>query len=134
LTSSSWTIKPWFLTEGKTYCYIHHTLLLGFPTSRSFTSLIIHTITTPSTSFSGAVAGDNVEEEKLPRQLGASKTSTSFSGAIAGEEEDFCDGSFSHAHPLLCFKFCFTLFLLVSYYQKPKKIRILDSFFLLVCF
>jgi hypothetical protein len=28
----------------------------------------------------------------------------------------------SHAHPLLCFKFCFTLFLLASFYQKPKKI------------
>jgi hypothetical protein len=26
-----------------------------------------------------------------------------------------------HAHPLLCFKFCFTLFLLVSFYQKYKK-------------
>jgi hypothetical protein len=23
-------IKPWFLTEGKACCYIHHTLLLGF--------------------------------------------------------------------------------------------------------
>jgi hypothetical protein len=59
-----------------------------------------------------------------------------FSGAIAGEEkEDFCEGSFSHAHPLLCFKFCFTLFiLLASYYQKPKKIRIFGScyFFTLV--
>jgi hypothetical protein len=27
----------------------------------------------------------------------------------------------SHAHPLLCFKFCFTLFLLASFYQKYKK-------------
>jgi hypothetical protein len=26
------------------------------------------------------------------------------------------------AHPLLCFKFCFTLFLLASFYQKHKKI------------
>jgi hypothetical protein len=41
---------PWFLTEGKTCCYIHHTLLLGFPTGRPFTSLIIHTITAPSVS------------------------------------------------------------------------------------
>jgi hypothetical protein len=38
LTSSSWTIKPWFLTEGKTCCYIHQTLLLGFPAGRSFIS------------------------------------------------------------------------------------------------
>jgi hypothetical protein len=28
----------------------------------------------------------------------------------------------SHAHPLLCFKFCFTLFLLASFYQKYKKL------------
>jgi hypothetical protein len=50
--------------------------------------------------------------------------SSIFSGAIAGEEEeDFYKGSFSHAHPLLCFKFCFTLFLLASFYQKPKKIE-----------
>jgi hypothetical protein len=27
-----------------------------------------------------------------------------------------------HAHPLLCFKVCFTLFLLASFYQKHKKL------------
>jgi hypothetical protein len=39
-----------------------------------------------------------------------------------------------HAHPLLCFKFCFTLFLLASFYQKPKKNSTLYScyFFTLV--
>jgi hypothetical protein len=31
LAFSYWTIKPWFLTEEKTCCYIHHTFLLGFP-------------------------------------------------------------------------------------------------------
>jgi hypothetical protein len=36
----------------------------------------------------------------------------------------------SHAHPLLCFKFCFTLFLLALFYQKHKKI----SFLLVVIF
>jgi hypothetical protein len=40
----------------------------------------------------------------------------------------------SHTHPLLCFNFCFTLFLLASFYQKPKKIRILDSCFYLSAF
>jgi hypothetical protein len=30
ISTSSWTIKPWFLTEKKACCYIHHTLLLGF--------------------------------------------------------------------------------------------------------
>jgi hypothetical protein len=27
-----------------------------------------------------------------------------------------------HAHPLLCFKFCFTLFFPASFYQKHKKL------------
>jgi hypothetical protein len=41
-------------------------------------------------------------------------------------------GEFSHAHPLLCCLFCFTLFILLAlFYQKPKKIRILDSCFYL---
>jgi hypothetical protein len=40
----------------------------------------------------------------------------------------------SHAHPLLCFKFCFTLFLLASFYQKHKKISILGSCFYLSAF
>jgi hypothetical protein len=48
--------------------------------------------------------------------------SSIFFGAVAGEEkEDFCEGSFSHAHPLLCFKFCFTLFLLASFLSKTQK-------------
>jgi hypothetical protein len=29
-----WTNKPWFLTEGKTCCYAHHTFFLGFPTGQ----------------------------------------------------------------------------------------------------
>jgi hypothetical protein len=28
--------KPWFLTEGRPCCYIHHTFLLGFPTGWCF--------------------------------------------------------------------------------------------------
>jgi hypothetical protein len=53
LAFSNWTIKPWFLTEGKTCCYIHQTFSWGFPTSRLFTvpSIAIKT-------FSGAVAGE----------------------------------------------------------------------------
>ena len=31
---SYWSIKPWFLTEGKLTCCTHHTFLLGFPTSK----------------------------------------------------------------------------------------------------
>jgi hypothetical protein len=40
----------------------------------------------------------------------------------------------SHAHPLLSFKCCFTLFLLASFYQKHKKISILYSCFYLSAF
>jgi hypothetical protein len=48
-----------------------------------------------------------------------------FSGAVAGEEkEDLCKGSFSHAHPLLYYLFCFTLFIFtcIVLYQKHKKL------------
>jgi hypothetical protein len=58
-----------------------------------------------------------------------------FSGAIAGEEEeDFCEGSFRTHTLYFVLSFAFTLFLLASFYQKPKKIRILGScyFFTLV--
>jgi hypothetical protein len=61
-----------------------------------------------------------------------------FSGAVDGEEvEDLCKRIFSHTHPLLCFKFCFTLFLLVSFYIKnPKKLEslIVAFIFLLLVF
>jgi uncharacterized membrane protein len=39
-------IKPWFLTEGKTCCYIHHNLNLGVPNNLAIKP------------FSGAVAGE----------------------------------------------------------------------------
>jgi hypothetical protein len=45
--------------------------------------------------------------------------SSTFSGAIAGEKEDFCKGSL--ARTIFTF-FCFTLFLLASFYQKYKKL------------
>jgi hypothetical protein len=61
----------------------------------------------------------------------AIKRNKLFSGAITGEEvEDLCKGSFSHTQTLLCLLFCFTLLILpASFYQKPKKIRILGSFY-----
>jgi hypothetical protein len=40
----------------------------------------------------------------------------------------------SHAHPLLCFSFAFTLFLLALFYQKHKKISFLYSCFYLSAF
>jgi hypothetical protein len=48
-----------------------------------------------------------------------------FSGAVAGEEvEDFCVGSFSHAHPLPFLLFCFALlylFYLHRFISKTQK-------------
>jgi hypothetical protein len=38
LAFSYWFDKPWFLTEGKTCCYIHQTFSWGFPTGRLFTA------------------------------------------------------------------------------------------------
>jgi hypothetical protein len=44
-----------------------------------------------------------------------------FLAPLPGKKKNSARGV-SHAHPLLCFKFCFTLFLLASFYQKQKKI------------
>jgi hypothetical protein len=46
---------------------------------------------------------------------------SSFFGIVAREKEDFCKESFARTSFTL-FLFCFTLFLLVSFYQKYKKI------------
>jgi hypothetical protein len=54
---------------------------------------------------------------------------TSFLAPLPRKKKTFARGV-SHAHPLLCFKFCFTLFLLAPFYQKHKKI----SFLLVVIF
>jgi hypothetical protein len=86
--------------------------------------LISYTIDSAPSSFSGAVAGERNSYINyiFPRQLGTIKQQASFSGAVAGEEvEYFCEGSFSHTHPLLCFKFCFTLFYLHRYISKTQK-------------
>jgi hypothetical protein len=58
-----------FLTEGKTCCYIHQTLLLGFPIGRSFTSSTTRQhslalfIIAPSTAFS-LLANSNPEVDE----------------------------------------------------------------------
>jgi hypothetical protein len=56
-----------------------------------------------------------------------------FSGAVV-EKKKTSAREVSHAHPLLCFSFCFTLFLVASFYQKHKKISILYSCFYLLAF
>jgi hypothetical protein len=66
-----------------------------------------------------------LKKTKLPRQLQA-PTSTwhhqrSFLAPLLGKKKTSARGV-SHAHLLLCFLFCFTLFLLASFYQNYKKI------------
>jgi hypothetical protein len=61
------------------------------------------------------------------------RATNKFSGAVAGEKEDFCKGIFARTSFTL-FKFCFTLFLLASFYQKHKKISFIYSCFYLSAF
>jgi hypothetical protein len=46
---------------------------------------------------------------------------TSFLAPLLGRKKKTSARKVLHAHPLLCFKFCFTLFLLASFYQKHKN-------------
>jgi hypothetical protein len=45
---------------------------------------------------------------------------TSFLVPLPGKKKTSARGV-SHAHPLLCFTFCFTLFLLASFLSKTQK-------------
>jgi hypothetical protein len=67
-----------------------------------------------------------IEEEEAPTSTTHSHVNLApsknfFWRRCREEEEDFCEGCFSHAHPLVCLLFCFTLFLLATFYQKPNK-------------
>jgi hypothetical protein len=91
----SWPTYLGFLLREKTCRCAHHTFRLEFP---NCLATIIINYTPAIKPFSGAVAGEEVE--------------------------DLCKGSFSHAHPLLCFIVLLYLFLLASFYIKnPKKIE-----------
>jgi hypothetical protein len=90
---------------------------LGFPTGWPFTTHkdccwgtkknnLLHQLAI--SCFSGAVAGDETPTSTIfsPVNPAPSNSISCFSGAVAGEEvEDFCEGSFSHTHPLLCYCF-----------------------------
>jgi hypothetical protein len=56
-----------------------------------------------------------------------------FLASLPGKKKTSARGV-SHAHPLLCLFFCFTLFLLAPFYQKHKKISFLYSCFYLSAF
>jgi hypothetical protein len=61
--------------------------------------------------------------------LAPAPASSCFSGAVAGEEvEDFCEGSFrTHILYFVIVLLYFIYFTCIALYQKPKKIRILGS-------
>jgi hypothetical protein len=79
-----------------------------------------------------------IEEEEAPTSTTLSHVNyapaKNFLAPLPGRKKKTSARGVSHTHPLLCFKFCFTLFLLASFYQKPKKNSILYScyFFTLV--
>jgi hypothetical protein len=60
--------------------------------------------------------------------------SSNFSGTVIGEKDEFCKGSLSRFQSFTLLLFCFTLFLLASFYQKYKKIVLLYLLFLFFCF
>jgi hypothetical protein len=77
---------------------------------------------------------EEVEEEESPTSTRRQQNINKFFWRRCRGGRRLLRGEFSHAHPLLCLLFCFTLFLLASFYQKPKKIRILCSCFYLSTF
>jgi hypothetical protein len=77
------------------------------------------------------------EEQEVPTSTTFSHVNyapaDSFPVPLPGKKKTFARGV-SHAHPLLCFKFCFTLFLLASFYQTHTKVSFLYSCFYLLAF
>jgi hypothetical protein len=107
LAFSYWIDIPWFRTEGKL------AVVLIKPSLGVSNWPVIYFINyTPTSSLA----------------LFNTAPSTSFLVPLPGKKKTSARGV-SHAHPLLCFKFCFTLFLLVSFYQKHKKISFLTVVF-----
>jgi hypothetical protein len=98
LAFSYWIDIPWFRTKGKLSAIFIKTFSWGFPTGQSFTSS-----TTRHQTQSSFLA------------LFITAPSTSFLAPLPGRKKKTSARGVSHAHPLLCFKFCFTLFLLASF-------------------
>jgi hypothetical protein len=92
---------------------------LGFLTGWSFT--------THQDIFLAPLPG-NEEEEAPTSTMSSHVNyapSRHFSGAVAGEKvEDFCEGSFSYTHPLLFIVFLyFIYFYLHRFIKNPKKLE-----------
>jgi hypothetical protein len=114
LSSSYWIDNLGFITEGKLAAIFIKTFSWGFSTGRSFTTHS-HVNLAPEVFCRRC----RVLKKKLSHHH--HRAINKFSGAVAGEEKKTSARGVSHTHPLLCFKFFFTLFLLASFYQKPQK-------------
>jgi hypothetical protein len=79
LAFSYWIDKPWFLTEGKTCCYIHHTFLLGFPNW----SVIYFITTAPSIAISYREIGRIQELFLAPCRRGESLPEAFYTTMVA---------------------------------------------------
>jgi hypothetical protein len=100
---------------------------LGFPTGWSFTthkessSAVTHA---PAANFQVPLPG--IEEEEAPTSTTRSHVNLApaiFWRRCRGRVEDLCEGSFSHAHPLLCYCFALLyLFYLHCFTSKTKNI------------
>ena len=114
---SYWSIKPWFLTEGKLAA------VLIIPSSWGSQQIAI---TRASSNLFLAPLPGNKQASQLHLQQAwsttASPTATasSFSGAVAGEKKHFCKGSLSLPIFLLCYCFAYFIFVCLLY-QKHKK-------------
>jgi hypothetical protein len=95
--------------------------------------VIFYFINSAPSSFLAPLPGIEEEEAptsntRFPINLAPSNSNQVFWRRCRGGRR-LLRGEFSHAHPLLCFKFCSTLFLLASFYQKYKKISSYYSFY-----
>jgi hypothetical protein len=99
LAFSYWIDIPWFRTKGKLAAVL---IKPSFGVSNWPVIYIINYMPTISLA------------------LFNTAPSISFLAPLPGKKKTSARGV-SHAHPLLCFKFCFTLFLLASFYQKHTK-------------
>jgi hypothetical protein len=111
----SWTDKPCFLTEGKLAAVLIKPSSWGSQLDGD-----LHHQHRHSKKNSGAVAGER-RRRISDVNYAPAKCQASFLAPLPGKKKTSARGV-SHAHPLLCFKFCFTLILLASFYQKYKKI------------
>src|SRR4051812_3082860 len=96
-----WSIKPWFLTEGKLAAVLITCFLLGFPTVQP--TLSHSHINSTSARLSGAVAHIKI-----------------FWRRCRGERS-LLQGESLTLNLFLSYCFCF-LFLFVAFYEKSKKI------------